>query len=652
MRLTAASIFTDNMILQQGLTVPVWGMADPEARVTVSFRGQAETAIADADGKWLVKLAPMAASAEPAELTVSSVAVAEGSEPNTLKFVNVLVGEAWICSGQSNMEWPLSLTCDADEKIAAANFPFIRLFTVNKRTSGTPVADIPHGQWCCCTPESAAQFSAVGYFYGRELHGHLGVPVGIINASWGGTVAEAWVSREGLLDTEPCVREMIELYEKDLADLPGATARWKVAVDAIEARTRDTGDTGWPRGWADMPEPTGEWKDIKLPCYWQSQGLNFSGILWFRKIIDVPAAWAGKDLTLSIGATDKSDITYFNNVKVGSITMAQRPDAWSTLRSYTVPGYLVKAGKNIIAVRVHSDMYAGGMTGPANVMKLVCPDLAEESIQLDGLWRYAVEANYGFVAVPSQPAGPDNQNSPCTLFNGMIAPVIPFAMRGAIWYQGESNASRAHQYRTLFPALIRDWRRCWGRDDFGFYFVQLANYMGRPDYPGDSPWAELREAQTMTLKLPCTGMAVTIDIGDAEDIHPRNKEDVGKRLAFNALHQSYGQKDIIPCGPLFREMKIEGRAMRLFFDYVGDGLKCGGDKLEGFAVAGDDGKFVWADARIDPAANTGLAEETVIVESPLVSVPAAVRYAWADNPACNLYNRAGLPASPFRTDPD
>jgi sialate O-acetylesterase len=647
MQFTVASIFTDNMVLQQGQPVPVWGTAVLGADITVTFRGQSRTATANTDGKWLVQLTPMPASAEPAELTISSIAANA-----TIKFVNVLVGEVWVCSGQSNMDMPLCQTQNFPDEIVAANFPSIRLFNVPRRTAEKPVSDIPDGKWCSCTPESVSQFSAVAYFFGRELRRNLGVPVGLINVSWGGTAAESWISRDGLL-VEPGVRSIIDAYDRDQSDMPAAMARWKAELAAIDKRTSDTGDTGWPRGWADMPEPSGNWKDIKLPSYWQAQGLNFSGVLWFRKVVDVPAAWAGKDLTLSIGATDKSDITYFNNVKVGSITMQQRPDSWSYLRTYTVPGKLVEAGKNIIAVRVHSDRYSGGMTGPADVMKLACPeDLTTEPILLDGVWRYAVEANYGLVTIPTEPFGPGNPFTPCSLFNGMIAPLTPFAMRGAIWYQGESNTDRTRQYRTLFPALINDWRRSWGRDDFAFYFVQLANYMGRCDHPRDSAWAELREAQAMTLKQPHTGMAVAIDIGEAGNIHPSNKEDVGKRLAFNALNQTYGKKDIVPCGPLFREMKREGKAIRLFFEHVAGGLECRGDKLEGFAVAGDDGKFVWAEARIDPAVNSGLAEDTVIVESLQMLSPVAVRYAWDDNPACNLYNRAGLPASPFRTNQD
>jgi sialate O-acetylesterase len=282
------------------------------------------------------------------------------------------------------------------------------------------------------------------------------------------------------------------------------------------------------------------------------------------------------------------------------------------------------------------------MTGPADAMKLSCPSLPGDApLKLDGTWRVAIETTYGKVEIPKEPIGPGNQNSPSGLYNGMIAPLIPFAMRGAIWYQGESNADRAIQYQTLFPTLIRDWRRLWSQLRFGFYFVQLANYMARAAEPVDCQWAELREAQTMTLSLPETGMAVAIDIGDGGDIHPANKQDVGLRLALAALHTTYGKKDVVPSGPLYKNAVRDGKAMRITFDYA-DGLKARGDRLTGFSIAGRYKKFVWADAKID--------KQTVIVSSPSVPEPAAVRYAWANNPDCNLYNAAGLPASPFRTD--
>jgi len=640
MQLTLAPVFTDNMVLQQGMPVPVWGMTEAGATVTVRFAGQEKKAKSAADGRWLVRLAPLSASSAPQRLEIS--AQRGRGRPVRTELQNVLVGEVWICSGQSNMEWPLSLTRNAEAEIAGAAFPGIRLCTVPKRSVEQPATDIPGCTWSICAPDSVPTFSAVGYLFGRELHSRLGVPIGLINSSWGGTVAEAWVSREGLLGQAE-LREMVEKHERDLPNLELVRAGWRAEIAKIEERTKDTGDTGWPRGWADLPESAGVWQDMDLPSIWQSRGLNFSGILWFRKTVEVPDAWAGKDLRLAVGATDKSDITYFNNVKVGSVTIQERPDAWSFRRTYTVPGSLVRAGRNVIAVRVHSDKFAGGMTGPADSMHLCCPELPETApMPLAGSWRYAIEATYGLVQLPPEPPGPGNPNYPSALFNGMISPLCPFAMRGAIWYQGESNADRPRQYRVLFPTLIRDWRRALGQDSLAFYFVQLANYLAVLPQPAESRWAELREAQMLALRLPHTGMAVIIDIGDEQDIHPRNKQDVGLRLALNALHQTYGHQEVVPCGPLFKEARREGRAFRVTFDHVGGGLECRGKELQGFAVAGADGKFVWAEAHLDG--------ETVVVADPTVPDPVAVRYAWADNPVCNLYNRAGLPAAPFRSD--
>jgi sialate O-acetylesterase len=381
---------------------------------------------------------------------------------------------------------------------------------------------------------------------------------------------------------------------------------------------------------------------MELPASWQNRGLDFSGVLWFRKELELPAGWHGKELRLAIGATDKGDVTYFNNVQVGSITMDDRQDSWCLLRTYAIPANLVKTGKNVIAVRVRSDKYDGGMIGPAEAMHLSCPALPESSsIPLTGVWQYAVENNYGKIVIPAIPPGPDNPNSPSVLFNGMISPLIPFAIRGAIWYQGESNADRAVQYRTLFPAMIQDWRTQWNQCEFPFMFVQLANFRTQAVTPVESSWAELREAQTMTLRLPDTGMAVAIDIGEALDIHPQNKQDVGLRLALNALAQTYRQQ-VSYSGPMFKNMTRTGKTLELHFDHVNGGLECRGEKLLGFTIAGADRKFVWADAKISG--------DTVIVSSPEIAEPEFVRYAWADNPACNLYNTAGLPAVPFRSD--
>jgi sialate O-acetylesterase len=631
-----ASLFTNGMVLQQGIPVPIWGSASPSSTITVRFAGQHVSGTVDSDGRWMVRLASLTANAAPAVLEVIS------SDGSKITLTDILVGEVWVCSGQSNMEWPLTGTLNGGEEIMRAHCPDIRLFTVPQRPSGTPQSEISGAAWRACSPETASNFSAVAYYFARELQSRLNLPIGLIHTSWGGTPAEAWTPWDALLEN-PVTRGIVEIFERDLPHMAERRENWQQDFNALEEKTRDKGNTKYSEGWAGLEEPTGAWADMDLPGTWQSRGLNHSGIVWFRKTIEIPEAWAGRDLQLAIGATDKSDTTYFNNEQVGSITMAERADSWSHLRTYTVPGKLVKAGRNVIAVRVHSDKYAGGMTGPTEFMKITCPDCTgHAAIPLAGTWRYAVEADYGLLQLPQEPVSAEHFKAPSALFNGMIFPLLAFAIRGAIWYQGESNADRAAQYRDLFPVLIRNWREAWGQGDFPFYFVQLANYMARREHPTESRWAELREAQTMALALPNTGMAVAIDIGEADDIHPRNKKDVGLRLAFNALHSTYGRGDVIPCGPIFRSAKREGSALRLSFDHVGGGLICHGDALRGFTIAGEDGRFVWAEAKIEGG--------EILVSSPEIAEPRSARYGWADNPDVNLYNKAGLPASPSRTD--
>lgn len=638
MTLSAGSIFGSNMVLQQGSPVPVWGTAAPGAGVEVSFAGQKAAGKADATGAWKVALAPLTASAKGAELTITS-----GGEKVT--FTDVLVGEVWFCSGQSNMQWPVSQANNPREEIDASNHPNIRLFTVPRRPSSVRKSTMDDASWVACSPATSPSFSAVGYFFGRELNQKLGVPVGLINSSWGGTVAEAWTSREGLVG-DPVVREISDKFEAGSTDINKRVEEYQKEIAELAKRTTDVKNEGYPKGWAGAQETSDvEWKDMSLPGTWQSRGVQTHGIFWFRKTVEVPAAWAGKDLKLSIGATDKSDVTYFNNEQVGSVTVKDRPqDSWSFHRAYTVPGRLVKAGKNVIACRVHSDMYAAGMTGPAAVMNLSCPGSTGEQIPLTGTWRYAIEANYGHIIPPTPPVGPEHHNAPSRLHNGMVAPVTPFAMRGVIWYQGESNATRPTQYRSLFKTLIKDFRKQFQQEALAFHFVQLANYMAQSSEPTESDWARLREAQAMALELPNTGMAVIIDIGQGDDIHPTNKQDVGLRLAHSVMHGTYGKKDVHPCGPIYKKHEVKGDAVKVSFDHAYKGLVAKGGTVTGFALAGADGKFHWADARIEG--------DAVVVSSAKVKEPKAVRYAWANNPVCSLYNGAGFPACPFRTDVD
>jgi sialate O-acetylesterase len=628
------SIISDNMVLQQGMKVRIWGNAAAGERVTVTFDKKSSNTVADAQGGWQIWLGPLKAGG-PFELTVKGT--------NVLTIKNVLVGEVWVCSGQSNMEWPLVNTVGGPEAVAQANHSEMRLFTVTHQTSAQPLTDL-QGHWVVTTPDEAAHFSAVGYFFGRELHQRLKVPIGLIDSSWGGTPAEAWTSHEALLSS-PELKPILEKYESSLNLLPQTRDAYARALAQWEEKNLyiDAGNKGETSGYADPATSTAGWAKMDLPIQFETAGLLIDGAVWFRKAVSIPASWAGKDLVLNLPPIDDHDVTYFNGTKIGS-TGRETPNSYMVPRKYVVPGSLVHTGQNVIAVRVFDSAGEGGFSRGGAMS--IGPNGASEShvIPLRGGWDYkvelALEPRHPDWGTRPEAVGANNQNNPSVLYNAMIAPLVPFAIRGAIWYQGESNAGRAYQYRTLFPVMIRNWRSAWGRD-FPFYFVQLANWRASKAQPDESDWAELREAQTMTLREPQTGMAVTIDIGDENDIHPRNKLDVGRRLAAWALAGTYGQK-VIPSGPLFDRYIIEGNKVRIHFKY-GVGLKTSdGGPLKGFAIAGADRRFLWADAYIEG--------DTVIVSSPTILRPVAVRYGWADNPVVNLYNRAGLPASPFRTD--
>jgi sialate O-acetylesterase len=626
------AIISDNMVLQQGMKVRIWGTANGGEHVAVTFDKKTFEIISDAQGRWQVLLGPLKAGG-PFELTVKG--------DNVLTVKNILVGEVWLCSGQSNMEWPLVNTTDGAETVAHANNSEIRLFTVEKHTAASPLADL-EGHWVVTTPEEAARFSAVGYFFGRELYQHLKVPIGLIHSSWGGTPAEAWTSNEALLSS-PELKPILDRYESSLKALPQTKAAYAQALAQWEEKNlySDAENKGEALGYADPASSTSSWEKMELPKQIETAGLLIDGAIWFRKVVELPASWSGKDLVLNLPSIDDYDITYFNGTKIGS-TGRETPNSYMVPRKYAVPGSLVRPGRNLIAVRVFDSAGEGGFSRAGSFS--ISPAGAGEPISLRGTWDYkvelALEPKHPDWATRPDAVGASNQNNPSVLYNAMIAPLVPFAIRGVIWYQGESNAGRAYQYRTLFPIMIRNWKSAWGRD-FPFYFVQLANWRARRSQPDESDWAELREAQAMTLREPQTGMAVTIDIGDENELHPRNKLDVGRRLAAWALAGTYGQK-VIPSGPLFDRYTIEGDRVRIHFKY-GAGLKTSDSgPVNGFAIAGEDRRFVWADARIDG--------DTVIVSSPVVSKPVAVRYGWADNPLVNLYNAAGLPASPFRTD--
>ena len=625
-----AAIFSDHMILQRDRPVPVWGWSQPDERVTVAFAGQTKTATADAAGKWLVTLDPLPASTEPRELVAGEC-----------RIENVLVGDVWLCSGQSNMQWPVESCTNGAAEVAAANHPHLRLITVPQVAKLGPQSEID-AVWAECSSERVKSFAAAAYFFGREVLQATGIPTGLIASTWGATRIEPWLSRAGLV-TDPGGQVIVAEMEAWLASpasqspKPFDQEQWE-----HEQGNADPGNTGLAQGWAALDFADGQWPVMELPTPWQFAGYNLSGVFWFRRAVTVPAASAGQELVLHLGACDKADTTYFNGVPVGAIGFETK-NSWSTPRVYRIPGHLVRPGRNVIATRVYSNFFQGGMIGPAEEMQLVGTGT---KIPLTGAWRYQIEHDFGYIEPPMMPGpkpGAGNPNTPAILFDSMITPLVPAAIRGVLWYQGESNVPRARHYRQLFPLLIRDWRRAFGQPDLPFYFVQIANYDAPVTAPVQCGHAELREAQTLTLSEPHTGMAVAVDIGDARDVHPKNKQAVGQRLARHALAKVYG-RPVVCDGPLYRAHRVEGDTIRITFDSAAGLTTNDGAPVKGFAIAGRDKKFEWAEAQI--------AGETIVVRSAKVRAPVAVRYAWANNPAVNLYNAAGLPAAPFRTDVD
>ncbi|NIO87790.1 MAG: 9-O-acetylesterase [Candidatus Aminicenantes bacterium] len=642
------AIFGNNMVLQQGVPLPVWGKADSGGVVIIEIDGQRKGTLSDEHNRWQVKLSPLQAGG-PHTMKICGA--------DTTVFENVLVGEVWLCSGQSNMEWNVRNSKDAQREMNEANLPNIRMFTVQKEVSEKP-KDNCVGEWKVCSPENVGDFSAVGYFFGRYLHQKLNVPIGMIHSSWGSTPAEAWTSYE-TLSADTMLAPIVKRYEEDLKNYPQRLAEYKEQLKKIEESGalmpiyhKDKSNEGFLKGWANQEFDDNSWNSVNVPGYWENlEDMQIDGAVWFRKEVRIPIAWEGRELLLTLGAIDDFDVTYFNGTKVDS-TGKDTPQHWIHHRKYIVPGHLVKAGKAAIAVRIFDHFGQGGFGGPATAMML-CLNTEPDSnlIPLAGIWKSKIEtaldpskiSGPGGKGLPQQPRGPGHSHSPAGLYNAMIHPLAPYAIKGGIWYQGETNAGRAYQYCTLLPAMIKDWRTLWRQGDFPFGVVQLANYMQVSEDPQESAWAELREAQLLTsLNDPNVGLATIIDIGEADDIHPKNKQDVGKRLALWAL-ANYYDFDLEYSGPLYQSMKIEDDKITVSFTHTADGLVAVGDEgVKGFAIAGDDYNFIRANAKIDG--------NQVIVWSEKVKNPVAVRFAWADNPVCNLYNSEMLPAVPFRTD--
>lgn len=631
-KVTLHPIFTDNMVLQQQAEVNIWGEAKPskEVKIVTSWNNATYTVLSDADGKWKAKiLTPKAGGPY-------TISVADDKKPLVLD--NVLIGEVWICSGQSNMEMKMGdKVCNMEQELKdAEKYKNIRLLHVENRTSPVPMetVEIRHGGWQVCSAENVYDFSAAGYFFGKNLNDYLDIPIGLIETCWGGTYAESWTSEDALREM-PYFHERLDGLKGIPASREGREELFRKQLDewVLSIAKVDKGYADGKPVWAEASFDDSDWTTVQVPTYLQDQGMSSTaGYFWLRKTVDIPQSWAGKELKLKLGAIDDCDYTFFNGVPLG------HTEGCFAGREYTVPSELVKAGKAAVAIRVLDTGGKGGIIGDPNQIAIVKSDT--ESILLSGDWKFNMTLGLG--DAPEMPVNTATEpNYPAFLYNAMINPLVDFAIAGAIWYQGEANVARASQYGELLPLMINDWREKWGYN-FPFYIAQLANFMNVQTEAEESEWAELREAQVTALNLENTGLAVLIDVGEAADIHPKNKQDVGKRLALNALAQTYGLH--IPySGPMYDSYKIEGNHIRLSFNHTEGGLVAkGSEVLEGFYVAGADRVFHKADARIEG--------DTIVVSSEKVGFPVSVRYAWANNPVCNLYNGAGLPASPFRTD--
>lgn len=610
-------IFGDHMVIQRDEPVRIWGWAVRHEKIEVRFDGRSCRTRADNKGAWEVTLPPVEAGG-PYTLTVCG-------RRDTLRYGDILVGEVWLCSGQSNMEWSVALAGNAAVEIAAADHPQIRSFHVPKRLSWRQADDLS-GAWEVCSPATAGHFSAVAYYYARELQQALGVPVGIVDASWGGSAIEGWIAADTYLALPNSVRKPFD--QALIASVGAYSERHPEGLDGYsEQMLRDPGMAG---RWYDPGLDDSAWEAVQVPEGSTATFGAVDGLVWFRYSFSLPAPAAGKPAVLHLGRIDDNDITWVNGVEVG------RRDGHTASRDYAIPAGLLKAGRNTIAVRIADELGPGGFMDAPGQLRL---ETGTGCIPLAGGWKQRP----GVTGKAFYDASLSPNSLYSMLFNAMVAPLVKFCIRGVIWYQGESNVERADAYRTLFPTMIADWRARWGKD-FPFYWVQLPNFMGKDDTPAESAWAALREAQSAALSLPHTGQAVAIDLGEADDIHPANKQDVGRRLALLALNKTYGHAAAVCCAPTFSKAEVRDGQIIVTFATHGSGLTVRNKYgyVEGFAVAGADRRFVWAKAF--------LRDGRVVVCSDRVKEPVAVRFAWGDNPDVNLYNTAGLPATPFRTD--
>jgi sialate O-acetylesterase len=611
------------MVLQRDAPLKLWGWASPGEKVTVNFNGKSATGTTGSNGKWVITLSAMPTGG-PYDMEIDA--------SNHIKITNILIGDVWVCSGQSNMELPMERVKERyPDEVANANYSLIRQFNLPTRYNfNKEEKDVPATvRWAEANTKNILEFTAVGYFFAKELFLQYDVPIGLIKASVGGSPAEAWLSGDGLKafpkDLAIAQRCKDTAYVDSIKKADNAmTNNWNNHLNGI-----DKGLHG-AKPWFDTAYDASAWPTMPIPGYWADHGLKgINGVVWFRKEITVPQEMAGQPAKLMLGRIVDADIAYVNGVQCGTTGYQYPP------RRYQVPAGLLKAGKNIITVRVVNNSGRGGFV----LDKPYTLSAGGQTIDLRGYWQFQLGA-------ASAPLGSPTffQYKPEGLYNSMVSPLLNYRIKGVIWYQGEANAYNPHAYAKLFPAMIGDWRKHWQQGNFPFLYVQLANFMETKEQPSESNWAALRDVQRRTLSVANTGMAVIDDIGEWNDIHPLDKEDVGKRLALSAQKVAYGNDTVVYSGPLYAGMKTEGNKITIRFKNTGSGLMAkGGGELKYFSIAGIDKKFVWATAKIEG--------DKVVVWSDAIAHPVTVRYAWADNPlGANLYNKEGLPASPFTTD--
>lgn len=613
-KITLPTLVSDGMVLQRNQKLNVWGKADAGEKVEVKFLNKNYKTIADQTGNWKITL-PEQKAGGPYTMTINEI---------TLK--DILIGDVWLASGQSNMELPMRrLTPLYADEIKNANNQNIRFFTVpQKYNFKLPQTELDGGKWEATNPQTILNFSGVAYFFAKELSEKNKVAVGIIHASLGGSPIQAWMD-ENSLKKYPEYLDEAKKWQND--DLIKSTESGEQALSKAWYTELDQSDIGLNQHWENFDLNDSDWKTMNIPGSWEDKEGSFEGSVWFRKEINLTKNQAGKAAFLNLGRIKDADVTYINGVKVGNVTY-EYPPRW-----YDIPAGVLKEGKNVIAIRISN----GSGKGQFIADKPYYLEIEGNKIDLKTEWKYKIGAKMEKMA----PGQTFIRWKPTGLYNAMINPLINYSIKGAIWYQGESNTGKPKEYGDLLTTMITDWRNKWNQKEMPFFTVQLANFMEAKTQPVESNWAELRDQQRqVSLKVPNTGLAVIIDIGEWNDIHPLNKKTVGDRLALQALKVA-DKKNIIADGPVYQSMKTEGNKIILFFKNGTDDF-APVSELKGFAIKGKDGKYEWAKAKIE--------SNKIIVWNDTISNPISVRYDWADNPDGNLKNKTGLPASPFTTE--